>query len=138
MMSYPTEGQADPIRHCTDRNPEQCEDPMARIQRVDATMMDAPKARAAAKAALTPEQRERQRQQRQFTRLIVQLNGAADVFEVRLGKSEKPITVRQRLLRAAADADKEVAVRRSPNGFLVGLMTADRRSNRGRKKASAG
>jgi hypothetical protein len=111
---------------------------MARIQRVDATMMDAPKRRAAAAKQLTPEQRERQRQQRQFTRLIVQLNGAADVFEVRLGKDEKPITVRQRLLRAAGDANKEVAVRRSPNGFLVGLMTPERRSNRGRKKASAG
>ena len=111
---------------------------MARIQRVDSGMMDAPKKRAAAAQELTPEQRERQRQQRQFTRLIVQLNGVADVFEVRLAKNEKPITVRQRLLRAATDADKEVAVRRSPNGFLVGLMTHERRSNRGRKKVSAG
>jgi hypothetical protein len=111
---------------------------MARIQRVDATLMDAPKVkRGAAKVELTPEQRERQKQQRQFTRLIIQLHGAADVFEVRLAKAEKPITVRQRLLRAAADAEKEVAVRRSPNGFLVGLMTHERRSNRGRKKASA-
>ena len=111
---------------------------MARIQRVDAGMMDAPKKRAAAAQELTAEQRERQRQQRQFTRLIIQLHGVADVFEVRLAKAEKPITVRQRLLRAAADADKEVAVRRSPNGFLVGLMTHERRSNRGRKKVSAG
>ena len=111
---------------------------MARIQRVEDSMMDAPKVRAAAARELTPEQRERQKQQRQFTRLIVQLHGAGDVFEVRLAKGEKPITVRQRLLRAAADANKEVAVRRSPNGFLVGLMTADRRSNRGRKKTSAG
>jgi hypothetical protein len=110
---------------------------MARIQRVDATMMDAPKKRAAAARELSPEQRERQRQQRQFTRLIVQLDGSADVFEVRLGKDEKPITVRQRLLRAAGDANKEVAVRRSPHGFLVGLKTPERRSNRGRKKASA-
>lgn len=111
---------------------------MARIQRVEASLMDAPKVRAAAAKELTPEQRERQRQQRQFTRLIVQLHGHADVFEVRLGKGEKPITVRQRLLRAAADANKEVAVRRSPNGFLVGFMTPERRSNRGRKKAAAG
>ncbi|MEA2347985.1 MAG: hypothetical protein QOG62_1772 [Thermoleophilaceae bacterium] len=112
---------------------------MARIQRVDATMMDAPKRRGgSAPRELTPEQRERQRQQRQFTRLIVQLTGPGDVFEVRLAKNEKPITVRQRLLRAAGDANKEVAVRRSPNGFLVGMMTPERRSNRGRKKASAG
>jgi hypothetical protein len=110
---------------------------MARIQRVDASVMDAPKQRAAAARELTPEQRERERQQRQFMRTIEQLQGAADVFEVRLGKGEKPITVRQRLLRAAGDANKEVAVRRSPNGFLVGLMTPERRSNRGRKKTSA-
>lgn len=111
---------------------------MARIQRVDATMMDAPKTRAAAARELSPEQRERQRQQRQFTRLILQLTGKSDVFEVRLGKAEKAVTVRQRLLRAAADANKEVAVRRSPSGFLVGMMTPERRSNRGRKKAAAG
>lgn len=109
---------------------------MARIQRVDAAMMDAPKRGAAKAKELTPEQRERQRQQRQFTRLITQLNGQSDVFEVRLAKDDKPITIRQRLLRAAQDANKDVAVRRSPNGFFVGLMTTDRRSNRGRKRAS--
>ena len=110
---------------------------MARIQRVSADVMDAPKQRSAAVKELTPEQRERQRQQRQFTRMISQLQGPQDVFEVRLGKDEKAVTVRQRLLRAAADANKEVAVRRSESGFFVGLMTADRRSNRGRKKQSA-
>jgi hypothetical protein len=113
------------------------EETMARIQRVSADVMDAPKRRAAAAKELTPEQRERQKQQRQFTRMISQLNGPNDVFEVRLGKDEKAVTVRQRLLRAASDADKEVAVRRSEGGFFVGLMTPDRRSNRGRKKAAA-
>jgi len=108
---------------------------MARVQRVDSSVMDQPRARGAAKQ-LTPEQRERQRQQRQFARLIGQLNGPHDVFEVRLGKDEKPITVRQRLLRSASDAGKEVAVRRSENGFYVALMTPDRRSNRGRKRQS--
>jgi hypothetical protein len=111
---------------------------MARIQRVSADVMDAPKRRSAPAAKeLTPEQKERQRQQRQFTRMISQLQGPADVFEVRLGKDEKAVTVRQRLLRAAADANKEVAVRRSESGFFVGLMTAERRSNRGRKKQTA-
>lgn len=110
---------------------------MARIQRVDVALLDGPKRKSGA-SELTPEQRDRQRQQRQFARLIGQLEDVNVVFEVRLGKDEKPITVRQRLLRAAQDADREVAVRRSPNGFLVGLMTSERRSNRGRKKASAG
>ncbi len=99
--------------------------------------MDGPKSRGA-DDELTPEQRERQRQQRQFARLMSQLDDDPSiVFEVRLDKDEKPVTVRQRLLRAASDAGKEVAVRKSPNGFLVALMTPERRSNRGRKKASA-
>ena len=108
---------------------------MARIQRVDSTMMDAPKKKGTPE--LTPAQRERQRQQRQFAKMMAELHSPSDVFEVRLGKSDKPITVRQRLLRAAADAKKEVAVRRSPNGFVVGLMTPERRSNRGRRKSSS-
>jgi len=109
---------------------------MARVQRVDAALMDKPK-RTDGTTELSPEQKERQKQQRQFARMIAQLDGPDVVFEVRLSKDEKPVTVRQRLLRAAADANREVAVRRSPNGFLVGLMTPDRRSNRGRKKAAA-
>jgi hypothetical protein len=108
---------------------------MVRIQQVDAGMMDAPKTRATAQ--LTPEQRERQRQQRQLTRMMSRLNDPAVVFEVRLGRGEKAITVRQRLLRAAGDSGKEIAVRKSENGFLVGLMTPGRRSNRGRKRQSA-
>jgi hypothetical protein len=108
---------------------------MARIQRVDATMMDAPKKKST--PDLTPAQRERQRQQRQFARMMSQLTDPSDVFEVRLGKGDKPITVRQRLLRAAKDANKDVAVRKSPSGFVVGLMTPERKSNRGRRRASA-
>ena len=110
---------------------------MVSVKRVSADMMDAPKARKTARKELTPAQRERQQQQRQFTRMIAQLSDHMVVFEVRLTKAEKPITVRQRLLRAARDANKEIAVRQSPNGFFVGVMTPGRRSNRGRKRASA-
>ncbi len=104
---------------------------MARITSVDATLMDTP-----AKAEMSPEMRARQRQQKQFQKLISRLDDPATVFEVRPGKDEKLLTIRQRLLRAAADANVEIAVRRSPNGFLVGLMTPERRSNRGRKPGS--
>ena len=110
---------------------------MVTLKRVSADMMDAPKTRKAAVKELTPLQRERQLQQRQFTNMINALTDHGVVFEVRLTKTEKAITVRQRLLRAAQDSNKEIAVRRSPSGFLVGLMTPGRRSNRGRKKASA-
>jgi hypothetical protein len=111
---------------------------MVSVKRVSADAMDAPKTRKAAAKELTPAQRERELMHRQFVRMISQMNDHLAVFEVRLTKSEKGVTVRQRLLRAAQDAEKEIAVRRSPNGFLVGLMTPGRRSNRGRKKASAG
>lgn len=108
---------------------------MVRIRRVDAALMDEAKSRDS-KEELTPEQQERLHQQRQFASMMKKLDGPSDVFEVVLGKDDKAVTVRQRLLRAASDAGREVAVRKSPNGFLVGLMTPDRRSNRGRKKAS--
>lgn len=111
---------------------------MVKIRKVDKSVMDRPaRTRGATAKELTPAQRERQQQQRQFLRLMAQLSDADTVFEVRLGRDEKPITVRQRLLRAAQDAGKEVAVRKSPSGFVVGLMTTERRSNRGRKKASS-
>ncbi len=110
---------------------------MVKIRKVDASAMARPNPTRGAAKELTPAQRERQQQQRQFTRLMDQLSDPEAVFEVRLGKEEKPVTVRQRILKAAQEAGKEVAVRKSPNGFVVGLMTPERRSNRGRKKAGA-
>lgn len=110
---------------------------MARIRQVDVTEMDQPRTGRSAAQELTPAARERQRQQRQFTQLMGRLTDTGTVFEVRLGKDEKPLTVRQRLLRAASEARKEIAVRKSENGFYVGLMTPERRSKRGRRKASA-
>lgn len=61
-----------------------------------------------------------------------------DVYEVLLTGDEKPATVRQQLGRAARAADVEIAVRRSPHGFYIGLMTPERRSARGRGRASHG
>jgi hypothetical protein len=53
-----------------------------------------------------------------------------DVYEVLLTGDEKPATVRQQLARASKAAGVEIAVRRSPHGFYIGLMTPQR--NRGR------
>jgi len=39
------------------------------------------------------------------------------------------------LLRVAADENVEIAVRKHRDGFLVGLLTPERRTNRGRKAA---
>ena len=107
---------------------------MVTIRRADPALMDKPRP-AARKKELTPLQRERLRQQRQFSRLVTGLAGPDDVFEVALGAAEKPLTVRQRLLRAASAAGVEIAVRKHGSGFLVGLLTPERRSNRGRRKA---
>ena len=58
------------------------------------------------------------------------------VFEVRLGKTDKPLTVRQRLLKVAAEEGVEIAVSKYGTGFLVGLMTPERRARRrGRRPA---
>jgi hypothetical protein len=83
---------------------------------------------------LNPAARERAHQTRQFTRLISQLTGPDMVFEVRLDPTEKALTVRQRLLRVAADAGIEIAVRKHGDGFLVGLLTTERRRHLGRHR----
>jgi hypothetical protein len=44
--------------------------------------------------------------------------------------------VRAQLLRAAKLAGVEIAVKRSPKGFYVGLMTPKRASRRGRPRKS--
>jgi hypothetical protein len=109
---------------------------MVKIRRVDRDLMDAPKRRSA-RSELTPLQRERQRQQNQFARLIRDLSGPDDVFEVSLGPNDKPLTVRQRLLRVAEQEGRQIAVRKHDNGFLVGLLTPERQTRRGRRPAGA-
>jgi hypothetical protein len=71
--------------------------------------------------------------------VISRLDGPDDVFEVRLEPGEKAVTIRQRLLKVAADANVEIAVRNRGDHLLVGLMTPERRSRRGRRpKSEAG
>ena len=109
---------------------------MVKIRKADAALMDTPKV-AAKRPELTPLQRERLRQHRQFTRLIRGLHGPDDVFEVRLDKTDKAATVRLRLMRVAAEQGVDVAVAKHGDGFLVGLMTPERRARRrGRKPAA--
>jgi len=106
---------------------------MVTVRKADPALMD--KA-AKPKRELSPAARERSQQQRQFKRLIGQLKGPEQVFVVRLDPTEKPITIRQRLLRVAAEANVEIAVRKHGAGFLVGLLTPERRTNRGRRAAA--
>lgn len=67
--------------------------------------------------------------------LMRQLTKTSQAFEIVLDPGEKPFTVRARLLRAAEAEGKEIAVRKHGDGFAVGLMTPERRSNRGRRPA---
>ena len=95
------------------------------------------RSRRRGRAKLSPKAQARLAQHRQFVRMISKISDSDTVFEVRLDADEKALTVRQRLMKAAEDAGREIVVRKSEKGWLVGLATPDRRSRRGRRRASA-
>ena len=66
--------------------------------------------------------------------LGVEITAPQAVFEVRLGADDKALTVRQRIMKAASEAGKDVVVRKSDKGWLVAMATPDRRSKRGRRR----
>jgi hypothetical protein len=107
---------------------------MVRIRQVDATMLDRPKAAAAKPRALSPKAQARLAQHRRLMGMLSKVTAASAVFEVRLESDEKPLTVRQRIMKAAAEAGKDVVVRKSEKGWLVGMATPQRRSRRGRRR----
>jgi hypothetical protein len=104
-----------------------------RIRQVDVAMLDKPKT-AAKPRALSPRALARQRQEKQLVAMLRKITDPKAVFEVRLGGDDKAPTMRQRILRAAEEAKKEVVVRKSEAGWLVGMATPERRSKRGRRK----
>jgi len=111
---------------------------VAKIRQVDVAMLDRPKSTGRAKPrALSPAAAARQAQHRQMVRMLSKINDRDTVFEVRLQPGEKPLTIRQRLMKAAKDANKDIVVRKSEHGWLVGLATDDRRSRRGRRRNPA-
>jgi hypothetical protein len=111
---------------------------MVKIRQVDVAMLDKPKAARPQAREMSPKALERQAQQRQFERMLGKLTDREMVFEIRLDGEEKALTVRQRLMKAASVTGKEIVVRKSERGWLVGMATPDRKSRRGRRKASAG
>ncbi len=109
---------------------------MSKIRELkDASVLDAPKPqpRELSAAALA-----RQKEYSRLRDLMGKLNNPGQVYEIVLESTEKALTVRQRLLKVAAESGKEIVVRKYGNGFAVGLMTPERRSRRGRKPKSAG
>jgi hypothetical protein len=101
----------------------------------DASILDSPAARP---RPLSPAALARQKEYARLRDLMGKLTDPSQVYEVVLEANEKPLTVRQRLLKVAAESGKEIVVRKYGNGFAVGLMTPERRSRRGRKPKSAG
>jgi hypothetical protein len=96
-------------------------------------MLDKPKS-ATKPRALSPKALARQKQERQLVLMLRKITDPKAVFEIRLGADDKAPTMRQRILRAAEEAKKEVVVRKSDSGWLVGMATPERRSKRGRRK----
>lgn len=82
----------------------------------------------------SPRARARLEQERLFrSRIVNRLTDATKVFRVRLGPDDKAATIRRRLNEVAKAAGKEIAIRPTPGGFYVGLMTPGRRPRRGRR-----
>jgi hypothetical protein len=104
-----------------------------RIRQVDVAMLDKPKTGVKART-LSPKALARQKQERQLVLMLRKITDPKQVFEIRLGADDKAPTMRQRILRAAEEAEKEVVVRKSESGWLVGMATPERRSKRGRRK----
>ncbi|MGC8635189.1 MAG: hypothetical protein ACP5VP_11120 [Candidatus Limnocylindrales bacterium] len=69
--------------------------------------------------------------------VIDRLQSPDDVFRVALEAGEKAATIRQRLLKVAKEAGKEIAVQVRGDQLLVGLMTPERRPRRGRRPKAA-
>jgi len=99
---------------------------VVKFRKVDASVMTRPVKVARAGRPLSPEQQ-------YLVNKIKTITDDSVVYEVTLEAGEKPLTVRQQLLRAAKVAGIEIAVRKSEAGFYVGLLTPERRSTRGRK-----
>jgi hypothetical protein len=109
---------------------------MVKIRQVDVTMLDKPRPTRSAPRELSPRAKERLAQERKFKSMLGKLTDPNAAFEVRFDADDKPLTVRQRLLRAAQENGKEIVVRKSERGWLVALATPERRSRRGRRRAS--
>ena len=104
---------------------------MATYKKVDAARFDDPPRAKTRGRPLSPEQQALIKRMRTLTDESV-------VYEAVLEAGEKPATVRAQILRAAKLADVDVAVKRSPKGFYVGLMTPKRASRRGRPRKDQG
>jgi hypothetical protein len=107
---------------------------VAKIRKVDSNLMDG-RAQGPSRA-LTPAQARRAELDAQLRAAMAKLQSPVDVYEIRLEEGEKPFIIRGRLLRVASEMGIEIAVRRYGGGFVIGLLTPERRSVRRRRWAT--
>jgi hypothetical protein len=100
---------------------------MPKYRKVDAELMDNPPPSKPRGRPLSPEQQA-------LINRIRKITDESVVYEAVLQKDEKPATVRAQILRASKLAGVDVAVKKSPEGFYIGLLTPERRSRRGRPR----
>ena len=89
-----------------------------------------------AKPAKLPTRRRPNPEQLALIAKIKTITDPSIVYEVILESDEKPVTVRQQLLRASKAAGIPIVIRRWERGFYVGQETSERTSRRGGKPAA--
>jgi hypothetical protein len=101
---------------------------MVKFRRVEASVL--------AKPAKRPAGRQPSPEQLALIAKIKTITDPSIVYEVILDGNEKPLTVRQQLLRASKAAGVPIVIRKAERGFYVAQETPERKSNRGRKAAA--
>jgi len=104
---------------------------MPTYRKVDAELMDNPPKPKPRGRPISPEQQA-------LINRIKKITDKTVVYEAVLQKGEKPATVRAQIVRAAKLAGVDIAVKKSPGGFYIGLMTPERKSRRGRPRKDTG
>jgi hypothetical protein len=104
---------------------------MPKYKKVGAELMDNPPKPKPRGRPISPEQQA-------LVDRIKKITDESVVYEAVLQKGEKPATVRAQIVRASKLAGVEVAIKKSPDGFYIGLMTPKRKSKRGRPRKGSG
>jgi hypothetical protein len=101
---------------------------MARFRKVDPSVLEKPAKRQAG--------RQPSAEQLALIKKIKTISDDTIVYEVVLDSNEKPVTVRQQLLRASKAAGVPIVIRKASRGFYVARETPARKSRRGRRAAA--
>jgi hypothetical protein len=103
---------------------------MPKYRKVEAELMDNPPTPKPRGRPISPEQQA-------LINRIRKITDESVVYEAVLQPDEKPATVRAQIQRAAKLAGVDVAIKKSAEGFYIGLLTPQRKSKRGRPRKDA-